>query len=330
MLGFGKYRYTLLVTVSAAALMVTVERGPLAADIAPVAQDRWWFSVEGQYLLFDGDKAHYSLDGAEGLGDLPQKLKPDDGWGVGAEIGFQPADSPYSFLGRVRYGQSNKEKKSSNFYSEFFGGYRYASSSSSEADHREEHIIADLEIGRDVGLGGLNDGSKVRVFGGLRFAHFKGKGSISSSSYNYSGFGPDTDVASGHAKIERKFTGIGPRIGFDAMMPLSEQFSFDVGAAGAVLFGKQKFEASGNYSYSGFSEDINEKRSKFVAVPNLEASAAFSWLITENAKFSLGYRVDSYFDVYDNGDVFGDRDEGDRIIHGPFIKLTIGSGGDGG
>ena len=65
-------------------------------------------------------------------------------------------------------------------------------------------------------------------------------------------------------------------------------------------------------------------------MPNLEGSAALSLLITDDAKFSLGYRVDSYFDVYDDGEVFGSRDEGDRIIHGPFIKLTIGTGGGGG
>lgn len=311
MLGIGKFRYAVLATVSAAALMVTIERGPLAADVAaPVAQDRWWFSVEGQYLLFDGDSADYSFDGDDFF-----RLKPDDGWGIGGEIGFQPADSPWSFVGRVRYGQSNKEKDS-----QVYSGYYYGRD---DADHREEHIVADLEIGRDVGLGALGDGSNVRLFGGVRFAHFNGKGSFST----YSNFGPtSTDL-----DIKRKFTGIGPRIGFDATMPLSDQFSLDVGAAGAVLFGKQKFEASGTTSYSAFGPyDVNEKRSKSVVVPNLEASAAFSWLITDDAKFSLGYRVDSYFDVYDDGSVFGGRDEGDRIIHGPFIKLTIGTGGDGG
>ena len=314
MSGSGTFRYTLLITVSAAALMVSVEQGPLAADIAaPVAQDHWWFSAEGQYLIYDGDSAEYGIEGK----DFDSfHLKPDDGWGIGGEIGFQPADSPWSFVGRVRYGESNKDKDH-NFYSGF-------NASSSEADHREEHIIADLEIGRDVGLGALGDGSNIRLFAGLRFAHFKGKGSVSS---NYSSF--YGDYGSANARVERKFTGIGPRIGFDAMMPLSEQFSLDVGAAGAVLFGKQKFEASGTASYDGYSVDIDDKRSKNVVVPNLEASAAFSWLVTDNAKFSLGYRVDSYFDVYDNGDVFGDRDAGDRIIHGPFIKLTIGTGGGG-
>ena len=312
MLGFGKYRYTLLVTVSAAALMVSVEQGPLAADIAaPVAQDHWWFSAEGQYLLYDGDHVLEGKDSEDGF-----DLKPQDGWGIGGEVGFQPADSLWSFLGRVRYGQSNKDHDDS--YSTF-GPFHH----SEEADHREEQIVADLEIGRDVGLGALGDGSNIRVFAGVRFAHFKGKGSFSTYS-NFASTSTDID-------IKRKFTGIGPRIGFDAMVPLSEQFSLDIGAAGAVLFGKRKFEASGDYSRFGNNyADIDEKRSKNVAVPNLEASAAFSWLITDNAKFSLGYRVDSYFDVYDTGPVFGDHDEGDRIIHGPFVKFTIGIGGDGG
>jgi hypothetical protein len=315
------YRYTLLVTVSAAALILTVERGPLAADIAaPIAQDRWWFSIEGQYLLFDGDKARYSLDGIDALGGLSEKLKPDDGWGVGGEIGFRPGDSAWSYVGRLRYGESDKEKDHSAFDTNYAAAF-------ATADHQEEHIVADLEIGRDVGLGALGEGSNVRLFGGVRFAHFKGNGSTSSYYLPISvGHNPF-----GEAEITRKFTGIGPRVGFDALIPLADRFSLDVGAAGAVLFGKQTFKASGSYTNIALSTfDIDEKRSTTVAVPNLEASAALSWIVTDNAKFSLGYRVDSYFHVYDDGGLSSGRDQGDRIIHGPFIKLTIGSSGEGG
>ena len=98
-----------------------------------------------------------------------------------------------------------------------------------------------------------------------------------------------------------------------------------------ALFGKLKFEADGTY-HSNFDGDVDTgdikgKRLKNAIAPNLEASAAFSWLISDNAKFSLGYRVDSYWGVYDNGDIEGGRDDGDRIIHGPFVKLTIGGAG---
>ncbi len=320
MLGAAKFRYTVLATVSAAALMITVGRGAVAADLAPVASDRWWLSVEGQYLLYDGDPADYGIEGKDAD---TFHLQPDDGWGIGGEIGFRPADSLWSFVARVRYGESSKEKDDSSFYIplELF--------SSAAADHRENHILADLEIGRDVGLGALGDDSNLRLFAGLRFAHFKANGSY-SNFFISSAFISGSDV-----DIDRTFTGIGPRIGFDATLPVSEQFSFDLGAAGAVLFGRQKFEASGYQAFAFFqgpsgTNDIDEKRSKSVVVPNLEASAALSWHVTDNAAFSLGYRVDAYFDVFDDGLVEGDRDEGDRIMHGPFVKLTIGTGGDGG
>lgn len=307
------FRYAVLATVSATALMLLVERG-MAADVPDcVENDRWWGSIEGQYLLYGGDSARYGIEGL----DPTFRLKPDDGWGVGAEIGFQPSCSPWSFLGRVRYGESNKD--SDDAIITYDGG---EIDGFAEADHREKHIIADLEIGRDVGLGALGDGSNFRLFGGLRFAHFKGNGTFLTYDNQYTF--ADIDV-------RRTFTGIGPRIGFDAMVPLAEQLSLDLGAAGALLFGKQKFKADGAYpSYFYPGGEIEDKRSKSVVVPNLEATAALGWLVTDNAKFSVGYRVDAYFNVYDNGLIFGSRDEGDRILHGPFIKLTIGLGGDGG
>jgi hypothetical protein len=296
-----------------------VERG-VAADVAPPDHDHWWASVEGQYLLFDGDKAKY--DGDFNVDDDLDtfKLKPDDGWGIGGEVGFRPADSLWSFLARVRYGESNKKKDHhDNLYSSFdgdvFGG-------TAKADHKENYFIGDLEIGRDVGLGMFGDGSNLRLFAGVRFAHFKANGHLHTQS-NYSSF----YSSSGHADVsfKREFNGVGPRIGFDSTVPFGDMFALDLGAAGALLYGKQKFKAQGSATYSGYGPyHFDNQRSKMTWVPNLEASAALSWLITENAKFSLGYRVDAYFDVYDDGGM-DSRDEGDRIIHGPFVKLTIGN-----
>jgi len=320
MLRLRTFRSTVLATVSATALFVTVERDALAADVVAPGQDRWWAAVEGQYLFFDGDSALYGLFENDPIGI---SLEPKEGWGVGGEVGFQPAGSPWSFLARLRYGESNKEDGESSFYMEsdeppFIAGGQ------ASADHRERHYMADLEIGLDVGLGTLGDGSNIRLFAGLRYAQFKGKGAVSS---NFSSSGYYSGYETGDLDYKRTFSGIGPRIGFGAMMPLADQFALDVAAAGALLFGKQKHKLSGSVTSSGTAFEPDISRSKSVVVPNLEASAALSWLVTENAKFSLGYRVDSYFGLYDTAAPFDERDKGDRIIHGPFVKVSIGDGG---
>jgi len=314
------FRYTVLAAVSAVALFAKVEQEAFAADVAVAGQDRWWGALEGQYLFFGGDSAVY---GPHEDDPLALSLKPKNGWGIGGEVGFQPADSPWSLVGRLRYGESNKDDGESN--------YDYASEeppfsvdASGSANHREQHYIADFEIGRDVGLGTLGDDSNIRLIAGVRYAHFKGKGTF-LSGFTVSGQNGDEGYAD--VDMKRSFNGIGPRLGFDAMVPLADRFALDAGVAGALLFGKQKLSASGVGGFAGEVEDIDAGRSKTVLVPNLEASAALSWLVAENAKFSLGYRVDSYFDVYDVGATGGDYENGDRVLHGPFVKISIGGGG---
>ncbi len=88
------------------------------------------------------------------------------------------------------------------------------------------------------------------------------------------------------------------------------------------MFGKRKASANG-MSYSSFgSNPISVSRSKSAVVPNLDASAALSYLLSPNAKLSVGYRVDAYFNAFDTGNQAG-ASEGDRIIHGPFAKFTV-------
>lgn len=318
----GGFRLKVLCTVSAAVMMMAADQVS-AAEIVAAGQGKWWLSLEGQYQLYGGDSVDYS--GAPGGDYYPQFAMPDDGWSMGGEFGFRPADGPWSFVGRLRYGQSGTDKLGGS-YADL--GEEETFTSQASARHRETQIIADLEIGRDVGLGMLGEGASLRVFGGVRFGQFKGKGAFSSSFY-FSGYGGQFQSSGGtDLDIERTFIGAGPRIGVDAMMPLPlvERVSLSVGVAGALLFGKQKLKASGSYfTYFG-SGNYELERSDAVVVPNLETSLALSWLVSESAKFSLGYRIDRYFDVYD---ISGGRDiyeEGDRVIHGPFLKISIGGG----
>lgn len=318
MSGIRDFRLKVLCTVSAAVMLLAAERAH-AAEIVVPAQDRWWLSLEGQYLRYGGDSADYSVPAGQYF------AKPDDGWSIGGEFGFRPAEGPWFFVGRLRYGRSGTDKLS--------GSYAYSGEERSFTDrasvrHREEHLIADLEIGRDVGLGLLGEGASLRLFGGVRFGQFKGEGAV-SSSYSFTGYGGQFEGSGGiDFDIDRTFTGAGPRIGLDAVipLPLAQQLALDVGVSGALLFGKQKLKASGTLITALASSAYDMDRSKSAVVPNLEASLALSWLVSDSAKFSLGYRVDRYFDVYDTSGGFGQHDEGDRVLHGPFLKISIGGG----
>lgn len=283
-------RYFLLATVSAIALSVSIERGAHAADLAPICSANWWASAEGHYLMFGGS-------GPNAFGGSPD---PKDGWGVAAEVGGRSCEG-YSGVARVRYGRSHKESEYTFFTS--------TTSAGSGASYEESHVIADLEIGRDVGLGSMESGEgNVRVHAGLRFAYFDGE---SEGNYYYSSY----------VSADHKFVGIGPRIGIDANIPVSANAAFDLRAAGAVLFGTREVE--GFYISTATSGSVSREDSA-VIVPNVEASAALSYLLGENANIAVGYRVDHYWNVLDMNPFPGSTDKTSRTIHGPFIRLTVG------
>ena len=60
-------------------------------------------------------------------------------------------------------------------------------------------------------------------------------------------------------------------------------------------------------------------------MPNVEASVALTYLLGQNAAISLGYKAEQFWNImptFDTGD-FSKFDKDDRLIHGPFLKLTI-------
>lgn len=282
----GTFRYKLLTGVAACALLLAVEGTPARAEPA----QNWWLTFQGQVPTWEEN------------GDDNRRRRNDfslgEGYGIGGEFGWK-IDDIHSIVTRVKINRRSNSQETS--YSSF-----YSSGNSSESAENNT-FVADLEIGRDVGLGamGLGEGD-LRAFAGVRVAHLTANSDSSFS--NYSSFGNDT--------TRRSFTGAGPRIGFTASKPLSEQVAFDLSAAGGVLIGRQKetFQSS----YSGFG-GTSGSDSRTAVVPNVEASAALKFLFNEDTTFSAGYKVDAYFDAI--GDFGGPKS--DRIIHGPFVQFTI-------
>ena len=289
----SKYRYFLLATVSAVALNISIERGVKAADVAvddPVCATNWWFSAEGQYLLYEGK-------GPEMYGLSPD---PEDGWGGGAAIGGSNCEG-LSGVARVRFGRS-KNKREETSYSSF-------ATTGTDAAYQERHFIADLEIGRDVGLGSMDAGDGyVRVHGGLRYAYFDGNsdGSLYTSAF---------------VDADHEFWGIGPRIGVDAALPVGGNAAVDLRAAGAVLFGRRKVEG---FFYSTFTSGPVSRSDSVVVVPNVEASAALAFFLGENANIAVGYRLDHYWNVIDRNPFPGSSSKTNRTLHGPFLRVSVG------
>lgn len=108
--------------------------------------------------------------------------------------------------------------------------------------------------------------------------------------------------------------------------------AFDWGANGALLFGRRR--AQGQHQETGFYKNhgysnlsnyyMNAKpfdREKEIMVPNLGGFAAISFNY-QNAKVSVGYKGDFFFNAMDTGwDQSRVRTMG---FFGPYANLSIG------
>ncbi len=184
--------------------------------------------------------------------------------------------------------------------------------------------MVDFEVGQDVGLGmfGMNGSSILSA--GLRYAHFEATTNVAANFYFSSG---DLYFIEG-LKEKRTFSGVGPVISWDASAPFFNSdgpFSFDFGVAGAVLFGTHSARLDLSYSGVPFS---SFKRSKTITVPSFDAYAAISYHCVDcGASASLGYRVDSFFNVFDGAGFGPSGSDTDRIFHGPYLSVKFDTGG---
>jgi len=151
------------------------------------------------------------------------------------------------------------------------------------------------------------------------------------------------------AGSSRSFQGAGPSISWDASAALagdsdSSELTFDWSVNAALLFGKQKAKThhqsteslyyfapsyARTHPASGYATLYNHPRKDFtrsrsVIVPNIGGMAGFS-IKFPNAKVSIGYRADIYFNAMDGG--WDTAKKENRSFFGPFATISIGLGG---
>jgi iron complex outermembrane recepter protein len=281
-----------------------------------------------------------------------------------AKISFTPDGGDWVLSASIRYGRSGtkayKHQQTNNpALGPLVGAFdtnarfHYAETTTSNSN---THEIYDFMIGKEVGLGSLGMSGTSVVSGGMRFAQFRSRSDLTVySDPDY--LNPNTKYHFGGPKYfhnfdakahnRMSFTGIGPAISWDASMPVSGdaadgQITFDWGLNGAVLFGRQKskghHETKGKlstglasvpqiglyYHTTHYTHGGPHDRSRSVTVPNLGASAGFSFKY-QNAKVSFGYRIDEFFGAMDGGvDAHKSYNFGNS---GPFVNLSLGLGG---
>jgi hypothetical protein len=282
---------------------------------------------------------------------------------VGAD--YRPLGQPWHYVFDFRYGQSGTATSnssggssssstsfvpsgfappSSGFSSILLGTTTNSTTSNSfatQASEGESHLVADLMIGRDLGVGA----NRPELLFGLRIADLNATAQalLSSQSnttantlttfYSQNLNGPfDPGIAtrtgsqssssssSSFASWNSRFFGVGPRVAVAGGVPIMGSWSFEYSGGIAALIGNQSFKvAMWNSAGPGFAANFGGTTVVF----NADGFTALAYSFTPNFKVSAGLRADFYNAALQTYNVStGGLQNLSRIYWGPFVRLT--------
>jgi hypothetical protein len=345
-------RGSLLTGASALALSVPATGSKAQAPQVPPQTVMVW--AEGAAFWTGGGP--FNFPSLPGLGAPYTSFDGQHGseWAFGVD--YRPQGQPWHYIFDFRYGQTGtatghtsggSSSSSSSFVpaasqpfpSIVLGTTTNTSTSNSFAaqySERESHLVADLMIGRDLGVGS----NRPELLFGLRVVdlHAGGQAQLTGQSntlinttttfYDVTTFGVGTrssslssaSSSSSFASWNSEFFGIGPRVAVAGGVPIAGSWSFDYSGGVAVLFGDQSFNLSiWNNGIPGFNINYNGT----TAVFNADGFAALSYRFTPNFKLSAGIRADFYNAALRTFDVStGGLQSLNRLYWGPFLRLT--------
>lgn len=230
-----------------------------------------------------------------------------------------------------------------------------------QANSRQSDFVLDFEVGKDVGLGMFGSGANSVVSAGVRYAQFTFSSDTTLHARPIYGFNPPVTYGAGKYHRSARFAylqsyagvlhskrnthAVGPAVSWDASLPVAGSESgtmvdFDWGLNAAALFGRQRSHTdhrTTGYSLhynlvagtrvampAHYSQATSHDRSRSIFVPNVGGFVAVS-LKFPNAKVSVGYRADFFFNSADNG--IDTRNIANQSFYGPFATISIGLGG---
>jgi hypothetical protein len=349
-------RGSLLTGASALALSVSGTGSNAQTAQTPLQNVSVW--VEGAAFWTGGGATNFPS--LPGLGAPYTSFNPPHGpeWAIGAD--YQPQGQPWHYVFDFRYGQSGtttvrtsggSSSSSTSFVpavtQPFFGfssivfgtttNQTTSNSFATQYSERESHLVADLMIGRDLGLGA----NGPELLFGLRVAdlHAAGQAQISTqsttnSTTNTTFYAPTnagtvgtttasqstSSSSSTFASWGSRFFGVGPRLAVTGAVPIMGAWSFDYSGGAAVLIGDQSFNVT---VWNNGGPGLGASYGGTTAVFNMDGFTALSYRITPNFKLSAGIRADFYNAALKTYDVStGGLQSLSRIYWGPFVRLT--------
>lgn len=285
-------RWQLLTTASALAVLINADAG------AALAQDTdrpmVWIElgsgidrVNRDHDLFIPDFIPMNAGATpfEPVSPIEAQRPPRYALSGEAKLTFEPAGSDWVFSAGLRYGRSNGKKEVHqqtfiNLYNYFPNGefpgaptQTIAKFSTTKTDDRQTYVIADFQVGKDVGLGMFGNNSSSVMSFGVRFAQFSSrtktdlKARPTIAVHNlleqppFPTYFPTLDPStkyfpsyrfnaySAFRDTSRSFHGVGPSLSWIGSTPIAGNtdengITFDWGVNGAILFGRQKVKDS--------------------------------------------------------------------------------------
>jgi len=349
-------RWKLLTGVSALALTAYVSSGDVAIA-EDTGQPPIWITLDAQFAqakndleVFNPDFLKSSPFAAES--HLGLEKAPPNIWNKDATITFQPDGSDWVLSAAIQYGKNSRKEERNQIISHVPYKYFYNAYQDPFSYGSESHTILDFQVGKDVGLGRFGSDGRSVVSVGVRFAQFNSATDvdIKSQPTNHDAYQGNYYHFYADFAAKRKFSGIGPSLSWDASAdiagnPSAGRITFDWGVNGSLLFGRQRTSTSHRTKenkivyntshpptppYTGgharvpvYNHPYSSSRSKSVTVPNLGGFAGVS-IRYSDAKISLGYRADMFFNAIDGG--IDARKSENRGFMGPYASISIGLG----
>jgi len=178
--------------------------------------------------------------------------------------------------------------------------------------------LIDLEVGHTMGLGG----GTLRLLGGLRYGRFK---QDTRTEFSFDG---GEGISTLNENRKSRFTGLGPRLGAEANLPLGGGLSLIGGANVSFLFGRQDARTSQVFSANTSGNNTATRRANGTAI-GLEGELGLGYAIAPAINLAVGVNGTAWSDIFDTSNLssqfgarYGSQTDGFFAI-GPFARIVI-------